>query len=110
MWGATPPRSAAFGFEQTAQVKSDREFESPLWKNTALRSLPNVDGRRVPHRLHVLQSQLSGGIEGTLAVQAGRHQFGNVAVFGDRHADHRPLLHGGVVLVPLQRAGILPDL
>jgi hypothetical protein len=43
-------------------------------------------------------------------MEARGHQFGNVAVFGDRHPDHRPLRHGRVVLVPLECAGILPDL
>ena len=38
-----------------------------------------------------VQPQLIGSIEVALSVQASGHQFGNVAVLGDRHADHRPL-------------------
>ena len=91
-------------------MRSGRQFESPLWKNTALRSLPNVEGRPEIFLQQLLQPELIGGIEGSLAMQAGGHQFGNVAMFGDGHADHRPLRHGGVVLVPLEGAGILPDL
>jgi len=48
--------------------------------------------------------------QGTLSLDARGHQFGNAAVFGDRHPDHRPLRHGRVVFVPLEGAGILPDL
>src|ERR1700681_1136655 len=99
MFGAAPPGSAALRSEQVAQERSGRQFESPLWKNTALRSLPNVEGRPGVFSQHLLQPQLIGGIEGTFSVQASGHQFGNVAVFGDRHADHRPLRHRGIVLV-----------
>jgi len=110
MFGAAPPGFAAFRSEQAAQVRSDRQFESPFWKNTALRSLPNVEGGPEVFLKHLLQPQLIGGIERTLSVQAGGHQFGNVAVLGDRHPDHRPLRHRGIVLVPLEGAGVLPDL
>jgi hypothetical protein len=69
-----------------------------------------VEGRPEIFSQHLLQPQLIGAIEGRLSVQAGGHQFGNLAVFGDRHADHRPLRHGGIVLVALERPRILFDL
>ncbi|PYM01702.1 MAG: hypothetical protein DMF19_05640 [Verrucomicrobia bacterium] len=59
---------------------------------------------------HLLQPQLIGSIQGALPVKASSHELGNVAVFGDRHADHRPLRHRGIVLVALERAGIVFDL
>src|SRR5438105_13894806 len=37
MFGAAPPGSAAHRSEQAAQERSGSQFESALWKNTALR-------------------------------------------------------------------------
>jgi len=110
MFGFAPSALATRRSEQGAQECSTCRFESPLRKNTPLRSLPNVEGRPGIFLQHLLQPQLIGAIQGTLSMEARGHQFGNVAVFGDRHADHRPLRHGRVVLVPLECAGILPNL
>jgi len=110
MFGAAPPGPATRRPEQAAQEWSSRRFESPLRKDTALRSVPNVGSRPGVFGQHLLEPQLIGGIEGMLSVQADGHEFGNVAVFGDGHADHRPLRHGGIVLVPLECAGIVFDL
>ena len=110
MFGFAPSALATRRSEQGAQECSTCRFESPLRKNTPLRSLPNVEGRPSIFLQHLLQPQLIGAIQGTLSMEARGHQFGNVAVFGDRHADHRRLRHGRVVLVPLECAGILPNL
>jgi hypothetical protein len=59
---------------------------------------------------HLLQPQLIGGIQGAFSIEAGGHQLGDVAVLGDRLADHCPLLHRRIVLGALQRARILFDL
>ena len=40
MFGAAPPGSAAHRSEHAAQERSGDQFESPLWKNTTLRSVP----------------------------------------------------------------------
>src|SRR5437868_15523435 len=71
MFSAAPPGFAAHRSEQAAQVRSGRQFESPLWKNTALRSFPNVEGRPEIFLQHALQSQLIGGIKGH-ALRASR--------------------------------------
>ena len=110
MFGFAPPALATRRPEQGAQERSSCRFKSPLRKNTPLRSLPNVEGRPGIFLQHLLQPQLIGGIQGTLSLEARGHQFGNVAVLGNCLADHRPLLHRGIVLVPLECAGILPDL
>ena len=110
MFGFAPPALATRRSEQGAQECATCRFESPLRKNTPLRSLPNVEGRPGIFLQHLLQPQLIGGIQGTLSMEARSHQFGDVAVFGGRHPNHRPLCHGRVVLVPLECAGILPDL
>lgn len=41
MFSTAPPGTAARGPEQTAQECSARNFESPLWQDTALRSIPD---------------------------------------------------------------------
>src|SRR2546423_6288256 len=110
MFGAVPPSSAAHRSEQAAQVRSNRQFESPLRENTALRSLPNVEGRPEIFSQHLLQPQLVGGIESSLSMQPSGHQFSNVTVFGGRHADNRPLRHRRIMLVALERPRILSDL
>ena len=110
MFGAAPPGLATRRSEQAAQERSSRRFESPLRKNTALRSVPNVKSRPGIFLQHLLQPQLIGRINGALSMQASGHELGNVAVFGDGHADHRPLRHRGIVLVALERARILSDL
>jgi hypothetical protein len=69
IFGAAPPGFAAHRSEQAAQVRSDRQFESPLWKNTALRSLPNVEGRPEIFSQHLLQPQLIGCIQGALSAK-----------------------------------------
>jgi len=110
LFGAAPPSPPTRRSEQAAQVCSTRQFESPLREDTALRPLPNVEGRPCILSQHLLQPQLIGGIESTLSMQATGHQFGNVTVFGDGHADHRPLRHRGIMLVALERPRILSDL
>ena len=53
---------------------------------------------------------MTAGLHGERSMDARGHQFGNVAVFGDRHPDHRPLRHRGIVLVALKRARVVSDL
>src|SRR5438270_8935055 len=94
MFGAAPPGFAAHRSEQAAQVRSGRQFESPLWKNSALCSLPNVEGRPEIFSQHLLQPQLIGGIQGgALSAKASGHELGNVAVSGDCLTNHCPLRH-----------------
>jgi hypothetical protein len=73
MFGSAPPGAAALGLEQLAQERSGRQFESALRENTALRPLPNVERGPGIFLQHLLQPQLIGGIERTLASQAGGH-------------------------------------
>ena len=110
MFGAAPLGPATPRPEQFAQEWASRRFESPLRKDTALRSVPDVERRPGVFAQHLLQPQLIGSIQGTLAVKASGHEFGNVAVFGDGHPDHRSLRHRRVVLVALERARIVFDL
>jgi len=110
MFGSAPPSPAARRPEQFAQEWPSRRFESPLRKDIALRSVPNVERRPGLFGQHLLQSQLISGIHRQLTVKASGHEFGNVAVFSDGHADDRPLRHGGIVLVALERARIVFDL
>jgi hypothetical protein len=69
-----------------------------------------VVGRPSVLSQHLLQPQLIGSIQGELALKAGGHELGDVAVLRDRHSDHRPLRHRGIVLAALQRGGIRSDL
>ena len=110
MFGFAPPVLATRRSEQGVQECSTCRFESPLRKNTALRSVPNVKSRPGVLLQHLLQPQLIGGIEGTLSVQAGGHQLRDVAMLDDGHADHGPLRHRRVVFVPLEGGRILFDL
>ena len=110
MFGFAPPALATRCSEQGGQECTSRRFESPLWKDTALRSVPNVERRPGVFLQHLLQPKLIGSIQCALSVKAGGHQLGDVAVSSDRHAYHRPLGHRGVVFVALERAGVLPDL
>src|SRR6266446_10089202 len=71
LFGVAPPPPATRRCKQATQVCSTRQFESPLREDTALRSLPNVEGRPYILSQHLLQPQLIGGIEGTLPVQTG---------------------------------------
>src|SRR5207249_10280861 len=110
MFGAAPPGFAAHRSEQTAQVRSDRQFESPFGKNTALRSLPNVEGCPEIFSQHLLQPQLIGSIQSALSAKASGHELGNVAVSRDCLTNYRPLRHSGIVLVTLERARVVFDL
>ena len=110
MSGAAPPGAAAHRPEQFAQEWPSRRLEGPFRKDTALRSVPNVERRLGVFAQHLLQPQLIRRIQGALAVKASGHEFGNVAVFGDGHPDHRPLRHRRIVLVALERARIVFDL
>src|SRR5690349_12719800 len=73
MFGAAPPGPAARRRENAAQECPCRRFESPLWKNTALRSVPNMKRRPSVFLQHLLQSQLIGRIQGTLSAKATGH-------------------------------------
>src|SRR6266478_8685613 len=64
MFGAAPPSPATCRFEQAGQEWPSRRFESPLRKDTALRSVPNVESRPGVFGQHLLQPQLIGGIQG----------------------------------------------
>ena len=110
LFGAAPPPRATCRSEQATQVYSTRQFESPLREDTALRSLPNVEGRPYILSQHLLQPQLIGSTQGALSLKPGGHELGNVAVFGDGHADHRLLRHRRIVLVALERPRILSNL
>src|SRR5882757_3781960 len=110
MFGAAPPGLAALGMEQIADHHSGRCFESSLRKDTALRSVPNVERRPGILSQHLLQPELIGSIHGALSVKASSHKLGNVAIFSDRHADHRPLRHRGIVLVALKCTRVVSDL
>ena len=83
MFGFAPPALAIRRSQQGVQECSTCRFESPLRKNTALRSVPNVKSRPGVLLQHLLQPQLIGGIEGALSVQAGGHQLRDVAMLGD---------------------------
>lgn len=54
-------------------------------------------------RQHLLQPQLIGGIQDTFSLKLSGHELGHGAVFGDGHADHRPLRHRGIMLLALER-------
>jgi len=110
LFGAAPPPPATYRSEQATQVCSTRQFESPLREDTTLRSLPNVEGRPCILSQHLLQPQLIGAIQGALSLKPSGHELGNVAVFGDGHADHRPLRHRGIMLVALESPRILSNL
>jgi hypothetical protein len=117
-WGEEKNR--AFGFipplrprrcrQQLAQVIAARQFEGALPENTSLRPLPNVEGGPGNFIQHVFEPQLIGRVEHASSIQPGGRQFRDVPVFGNRHADYGPLRDRGVMLVPLQHSGILPDL
>src|SRR6266567_1994524 len=106
MFGAAPPRLATRRTEQIGHHRSGRCFESSLRKDTALRSVPNVERRPRVLSQHLLQPELISSIQGALSVKASSHELGNVAIFSNRHADHRPLRHRGIVLVALKGARI----
>src|SRR5438477_11934725 len=76
MFGAAPPGPATRRPEQVAQEWSSRRFESPLRKDTALRSVPNVERRPGVFGQHLLEPQLIGGIEGgALSAKASGHEL-----------------------------------
>ena len=110
MFGAAPPSFSTRRSEQALQKSPARRFKSPFWKNTALRPFPNVKGCPGILLQHLLQPQLIGGIQGAFSLQASCHQLGDVAVLGDRLADHGPLLHRRIVLGALERVRILFNL
>ena len=110
MFGAAPPGPATRRSEQAAQECPSRRFESPLRKDTALRSVPDMESRPGVFGQHLLQPQLIGSIQGALSAKTSGHELGNVAVSGDCLTNYRPLRHSGIVLVALERAGILSDL
>src|SRR5919109_1217198 len=62
MFGLAPPVLTTRRSEQGAQECSSCRFESPLRKNTPLRSFPNVEGRPSIFLQHLLQPQLIGGV------------------------------------------------
>jgi hypothetical protein len=68
MFGITPPRSATPSSKHATQEGTRRHFKRPLWENTTLRSIPNVEGRPSVFSQHVLQPQLVGSINATLSV------------------------------------------
>src|SRR5947207_9249796 len=110
MFAAAPPGPVTCRVKHVAQEWPTRRFESPLRKDTALRSVPNVKSRPGVFGQHLLQPQLIGSIHGALSAKASGHELGNVAVSGDCLTNHRPLRHGGIVLVALERARIVFDL
>ena len=110
MFGSAPPGRAARRSEQFAEERPRRRFESPFRKDAALGSVPNVESGPAVFLQHLLQPQLIGRIEVPLSAQARGHELGNIAVLGDRLADHRPLLHRGIVFGALEGTGILFDL
>ena len=110
MFGVAPLGPTTRRREQAAQKCPSRRFESPLRKDTALRSVPNVERRPGVFLQHLLQSQLIGSIQRLLSAKASGHELGNVAVSRDCLTDHRPLRHRGIVLVALERARIVFDL
>jgi len=110
MFGFAPPALATRCSEQGGQKCTSRRLESPLWKDTALRSIPNVERRPGVFLQHLLQPQLIGSIQRALPAKAAGHELGNVAVLGDCLTKHRPLLHRGIVLVTLKRGRVVFDL
>ena len=64
MLGAPPPGPAPRRSEHVAQEWPTRRFESPLRKDTALRSVPNVKSRPSVFGQHLLQPELIGCIHG----------------------------------------------
>src|SRR5689334_21974914 len=74
MFGALPPRSAARGSEHDAQQSACCQFESSRRKDSALRSVPDVEGCPSLFLQHSLEPELIGSIENFLALQAGSHQ------------------------------------
>src|SRR6266480_4113081 len=79
-FGVAPPGPATWRRAQTAQKRTSRRFESPLRKDTALCSVPNVERRPGVFLQHLLQSQLIGGVQRALSAQARGHQLCNLAV------------------------------
>ena len=110
MFSFAPPALATRRSEQGAQECSTCRFESPLREDPALRSVPNVKSRPGVFLQHLLQSKLIGCVQRALPMKTGGHQLRDVAMLGDGHADHGPLLHSGVVFVPLEGGRILFDL
>ena len=105
-----PPSSSTRRSKQAVQESPARRFKSPFRKDTPLRPFPNVEGCPGILLQHLLQPELIGGIESTLSMEPTGHQFGNVPVLGDGHADHRPLRHCRIMLVTLKRPRVLSDL
>src|SRR5205809_235001 len=91
MFRALPPCGSARRLEQDTEDCPARELERPLWKDSALRSVPNM--KRSPRILleHLFEPELIGVVDRALSLQAGSHQFGDVPVRGDRLADDGPL-------------------
>jgi len=110
MFGAAPPDPATRRPRHVAQEWPARRFESSLRKDTALRSVPNVESRPGVFGQHLPQPELIGSIQRALSAKASGHELRDIAVSGDWLTNHRPLRHGGIVLVALQRAGIVFDL
>src|SRR4051812_27660572 len=110
MFGFAPPALATRRSEQRIQERSTCRFESPLREDSALRSVPNVKSRPGIFLQHLLQSKLIGCVQRALPMKTRGHQLRYVAMLGDGHTDHGPLLHGRVVFVPLEGSRILFDL
>ena len=110
MLGAAPPTATTLGFEQAAKKRPARKLERPSWKYSTPRPVPDVKGGPGVFLQHLIQPELISGIQGTASAKPIGHQLGDVAVSGDRHSDHSPLRHSGIVLVALERARIVFDL
>ena len=72
MFGFAPPALATRRSEQGSQECSTCRFESPLGKDTSLRSVPNVKSRPGVF-LHLLQSKLIGCVQRALPMKPGGH-------------------------------------
>src|SRR5690348_3168690 len=105
-----PPCSATLGGEEASQEGTGGQLERPCGKNSALGSIPDMKRGPGMFLQQLLQSQLIGSVHGTYPGKTGGHELSEIAVFSDCHADHGPLSHGGIVLVALERSGILFDL
>src|SRR6476646_6529934 len=73
MFGFAPPTLATRRAEQGAQECSTCRFESPLRKDSALRSVPNVKSRPRVFLQHLLQSKLIGCVQRALPMKTGGH-------------------------------------
>src|SRR5436190_18201088 len=81
MFGAVPPGFAAHCSEQAAQECPSRRFESPLRKDTALRSVPDMESRPGFFRTASAPASADRSIQGALSAKTSGHELGQCRGF-----------------------------